>query len=191
MADIPNASNSFGKKPMDIKGPFDDVRRRTSPGLYKDIDRAYRAKYLKMWQITPKDQTYHLFNLWDNPDFRKERLNILRRIWQAPGQMVEHALRPVLGMKKAYITRFMLGKAMWGLGAIWYGSYYFLYAKHDWTREGGWRIKESKPMTGPNNPHFPKPDPTLERSSPSDYFTNGFKQSEAAAKISPSTPVSW
>ena len=43
-------------------------------------------------------------------EFRKERFNPLRRIWQAPGEALERALRPALGLKNAFLTKTMLFK---------------------------------------------------------------------------------
>ena len=167
------------------------MRRRTAPGLMTDVDRAYRARYLQARQISPKDQSYHFFHLWDNPEFRKARLNPLRRLWQAPGEMFEHALRPMMGMRRAFVTKWLVGKALWGLGATWAVSYYFLYNRSDWTRAGGWKVISSKPMTGPNNPHFPKPDPKYIRSKPSDYASYEINRDPQAVGQSSSIPVTW
>jgi len=187
----PPASDCHGRVPTDSSGLFADKRQRVAPGLFNDMDRAYRAKFLKAQHLSARDQAYHLFYLWDNPEFRKARLNPLRRVWQAPGEAFERALRPAFGLKNAFLTKWCLSKSLWSLAAVWFGSYYFLYSKGDWTRSGGMRAFTSKPMTSPNNPHFPKPDPTLERHEPSDYYNLGFKESPTAAQLKPSLPTTW
>ena len=60
----------------------DDVISRVAPGLFTDIDREWRKRWLKAQELTPREKAYHFFYLWDNPEFRKARLNPLRRIWQ-------------------------------------------------------------------------------------------------------------
>ena len=60
----------------------DDVIFRVAPGLFTDIDREWRKKWLKAQELSPREKAYHFFYLWDNPEFRKARLNPLRRIWQ-------------------------------------------------------------------------------------------------------------
>ena len=37
---------------------------------------------MKAQELTAREKAYHFFYHWDNPDFRKARLNPLRRIWQ-------------------------------------------------------------------------------------------------------------
>ena len=185
------ASGTYGRSSMDLQGLFGDQRQRVAPGLFNDMDRAYRAKYLKMHEVTARDQAYHFFYLWDNPEFRKARLNPIRRLWQAPGEAFERALRPMMGLKYAFITKWMVSKGLWALGAVWATSYYMLYNSGTWQHQGGWKIHVSKPMTGPNNPHFPKPDPKFERHVASDYFDQSFKADAAAAAMKPSLPVTW
>ena len=72
----------FGKGSRSAEGLFGDVRQRVAPGLFRDADREWRAKWLKAQELTPREKAFHFFYLWDNPEFRKARLNPLRRIWQ-------------------------------------------------------------------------------------------------------------
>ena len=185
----PKASETSGRSLRNLQGMFGDVRKRTAPGLFTDIDRVYRDKFLQAHKMTERERAYHFFYLWDNPDFRKARLNVLRRVWQAPGDAFERALRPALGLKNAFMTRWFTGKAFWAMGAVWATSYYFLYNKSDWTRTGGWKAIHSKPPTMPHNPSYPKPDPKWVRGHENDYFNMGFK--EGGKDFSPSTPVTW
>ena len=76
--DPPKSSGTWGKKPFDTEGPFKQMTRRIDPGLYTDADRAYRARWMKAQQLSSREQGYHLFLLWDNPDYRKARLNPIR-----------------------------------------------------------------------------------------------------------------
>jgi len=187
----PKASLSHGKAVHDVEGLFHHQSRRVAPGLFSDVDRAYRAKFLKAQQMTARDQATHLFYLWDNPDFRKARLNPLRRIWQAPVEAFERSLRPMLGLGGAFTARFMLTKSLWALAAGWYIAYYMKYRSSDWTRQGGFKTMYSKPMTPPTNPNFPNPDPNWERHEAADYWNNGFKQDKTGLELKPSIPVTW
>nr|ALS04051.1 lethal 35Di [Acartia pacifica] len=184
------ADEYFGKKTRDLGGVFIHERRRVAPGLFTDIDREYRAKFLKANHFTKRDMSYHLYHLWDNPDFRKFRLNPIRRVWQAPGEVLEHALRPHLGMEYAFLTRLSLTKSLMVLVGAWYSAYYFMYSSGEWSREGGLRTFMSKPITLPTNPSYPKKDPKWERET-ADYSSMGFNKDKVAAQLEPSAPLRW
>eukprot|EP00088_Acartia_fossae_P060004 TRINITY_DN7177_c0_g1_i11.p1 TRINITY_DN7177_c0_g1~~TRINITY_DN7177_c0_g1_i11.p1 ORF type:complete len:190 (-),score=51.63 TRINITY_DN7177_c0_g1_i11:232-801(-) len=179
-------------KKRDLHSLFGDERRRVAPGLMNDIDREWRMKYLKASQLTKRDMSYHLFDLWDNPAFRKDRLNIFRRIWNAPGDLIEKNItRPALGYEWGFVSRFFLSKSFLGLGFIWFCVYQHTFNGGDWTKLTGFRQMTSKPATMPNNPHYPNRDPRWERSQGSDYYDQGFKSHPASAHLKPSTPTSW
>ena len=57
---------------------------------------------MKSFELSNREKAYHFFYLWDNPEFRKARLNPIRRMWQAPGEAFERALRPALGLRWAF-----------------------------------------------------------------------------------------
>merc|ERR1712168_345756 len=132
----------------------------------------------------------HFYYLWDNPDFRKARLNPLRRLWQAPGDAFERALRPAMGLQPAFITKWFVGKSLWAYGFICYFTYYAYYNSGDWTTKGGWKAKTSKPMTMPDNPHYPNKDPKYERNEPHKYADYGFSKA-AHLNLKTSTPTTW
>merc|ERR1719278_718871 len=140
-----------GGRVLDAEGPFRDVRERAM----------------------------HMFYLYDNPDYRKARLNPLRRLWQAPGEAFERVLRPALGLKHANTVKFMAGKALWGIGAVWAVTYYAYFNSGNWSKHGGWRVHTSKPSTMPDNPNYPKKDPRWEMKY-DDYNDLGFKAGGAA-----------
>ena len=73
--------------------------------------------------------SYHLFHLWENKDFRKDRLNVLRRVWQAPGEVLERSLRPMLGMEMAFLTKSFICKSAWGVAFTWFVAYQYMYNK--------------------------------------------------------------
>merc|ERR1712025_332549 len=85
--------------------------------------------------------------------------NPFRRIWQAPGEAVERALRPSLGLRGAFMTKWMVGKLGWGLVALWATAYYGVYCSGDWTTQGGWKYHTSKPATMPYEESYPKKIP--------------------------------
>jgi len=191
MAQKPS-SDMWASKSRDLQSMFGEERRRVTPGLFNDMDRQWRDKFAKANTWTKRDMSYHLVDLWDNPQFRKDRLNVLRRIWQAPGEALERALRKSMNPNNAFHIRWFTTKTVWSCLALWYGSYYMLYARSDWTRQGGWKIlSESKPMVSPMNPHFPKPDPAFEKSKPSEYADQGFSTHHASGLLKPSVPVQW
>lgn len=181
----------MGKPRRDLQGLFGDTRRRVAPGLYNDMDRAWRQKYLQTNMWTKKDMSYHFFHLWDNQDYRKARLNVFRRVWQAPGEAFERALRPKLGMEYALLTKIAVSKSMWGVAFAWFCAYQYMYNRGDWTKQGGFRSITSKPMTSPNMESFPLANPEFERHDVSDYYDQGFKKHAASAYLKSSTPLKW
>nr|ALS04671.1 lethal 35Di [Pseudodiaptomus poplesia] len=187
--DGPKASDTYGYRKMDTEGLFKDVRRRVAPGLFKDVDREFRHKWLKAQELTAKEKAYHFFYLWDNPEYRKARLNPIRRIWQAPGEAFERALRPALGLQHAFVTKWLLGKSMWAVVGLWATAYYGMHNSGDRTRTGGWKARVSKPMTTESSPSFPLPDPKWERGTPDKYNSQGFDKNSTAIDIKPSLPV--
>ena len=76
---------------------------------------------------------------------------------------MERALRPALGLKGAFMSKWFVGKAMWGMAAVWAMTYYGLYCSGDWTRQTGWKYHVSKPPSMPGQPEFPKKNPKYER----------------------------
>ena len=75
-------------------------------------------------ELSSREKAYHFFYLWDNPEFRKARLNPLRRVWNAPGDVIERALRPSLGLRWAFKTRWLLGKSIQASLFVWASAYY-------------------------------------------------------------------
>jgi len=169
----------FFRRVLDAEGPFRDVRQRVYPGLFNDTDRAWRSKFLEAQHLSKREKAFHMFYLYDNPDFRKARLNPLRRLWQAPGEAFERALRPAVGLKHANTVKFLVGKALWGMGAAWAITYYAYYNSGSWAHHGGWKVHTSKPPTMPDNANYPKKDPRWEKAA-DDHNDLGFKVGGAA-----------
>jgi len=185
----PKSDFFWGKGTVNSQGPFVDVRQRVAPGLFTEVDREWRAKWLKAQELSKREKAFHFYYLWDNPDFRKARLNPLRRVWQAPGEAFERALRPALGLQKAFMTKWFVGKSFWLMGTVWAIAYYASYNSADWTTKGGWKSHVSKTPTYPDNPHYPKKDPKYERNVPSAYYDYGFTKCNLELKTStPLTP---
>ena len=92
-----------------------------------------------------------------------------------------------MGLQKAFMTKWLVGKAMWGMGFIWYANYYIKHNGGDWSTKGGWKVHTSKPPTMPDNPSYPNKDPKWERNIPSKYNDQGF--SKVAVPLKTSTPI--
>ena len=151
--------------------------------------RQWRAKWLKAQELSKREKAFHFYYLYDNPDYRKARLNPIRRAWMAPGDAFERALRPAMGLQKAFITKWFVGKGLWLMGAAWAVNYYGNYNAADWTTKGGWKMHTSKPMTMPENPNYPHKDPKWERNVPDTYNDKGF--SLAIQGLKTSTPTTY
>merc|ERR1712106_734400 len=172
------------------EGLFRNVRQRVAPGLFNDVDRQWRKRFMDTQKLSAKEKSMHFYYLWDNPDFIKARLNPLRRVWQAPGNALEHALRPFMGLQPAFVTRYSLGLFAKSSVAVWGIAYYCMFVGDDWKTIGGWKSKTSKPPTLPSDSNYPRRNPDYERSKPDHYFAQGgFYKDSVAAQLQPSTPV--
>jgi len=116
---------------------------------------------------------------------------VLRRVWQAPGEVLERSLRPMLGMEMAFLTKSFICKSAWGVAFTWFVAYQYMYNKGDWTKQGGFKPHFSKPMTTPNMASFPLANPEFERTSPSDYNDQGFKAHPNSEQIRACIPLKW
>lgn len=81
------ASNTGGIKPMTIAGRM--VRERERLLGMSPEERAWRAQWLKDQQLAHNEPRYV-------PEYWKERLNPIRRVYRAPLDMVQKGLTPVL-----------------------------------------------------------------------------------------------
>ena len=68
-----------------------------------------------------------------------------------------------MGLRWAFISKWMVGKSMWAMAGIWAMTYYGLYCAGDWQRHTGWKYHVSKPPSMPGDPEFPKKNPKYER----------------------------
>ena len=59
-----------------------------------------------------------------------------------------------------------------------------LYCSGDWTRNGGWKSKITKPATMPYEESYPKKNPKWERTEASQYYDNGFSKSKVPLQSS-------
>ncbi|EDS39659.1 lethal 35Di [Culex quinquefasciatus] len=159
------ASNTGGIKPMTIAGRM--VRERERLLGMSPEERAWRAQWLKDQQLAHNEPRYV-------PEYWKERLNPIRRVYRAPLDMVQKGLTPVLGLEWAHAIRFWTGKVALGAFAILATTYYFKYNQNDWTRKGGWRVIHSRKAVFPGDPGYPKFD---KRTEPAEYAARGFRQS--------------
>ena len=69
----PRADTYFGKRPMQIEGPFHQRPSRLSPdGEFENIDRKWRAQWLKDQKLSPRDAggSVRMEQLLQNPDYQ-------------------------------------------------------------------------------------------------------------------------
>ncbi|XP_063699995.1 uncharacterized protein LOC134830437 [Culicoides brevitarsis] len=159
------ASNTGGVKPMPIQGRM--VRERERILGMTPEERKWRAQYLK-------DQTLSHNEPRLVPEYWKEVRNPIRRFYRAPLDAFGRMLTPVLGKYPAAYVRYFTGKfLMIGAGVLGM-TYYFKYNGNDWTKKGGWRVIQSRPLSTPGTPGWPK---VSERTKPSDYANRGFANS--------------
>ena len=59
-----------------------------------------------------------------------------------------------------------------------------VYCSGDWTRNGGWKYKMSKPATMPYEESYPKKNPKWERTEASQYYDNDFSKCKVPLQTS-------
>jgi hypothetical protein len=107
----PEADPTFSRGYQKIIGPYTSKWRRVSPtGEYDNVDRAWRAQWKADQVLSHNDGKFDFYN---NPDYIKARYNIFRRIWQAPMNAFEAALRRYgVESSKAYGIRYGVSKGV-------------------------------------------------------------------------------
>ncbi|XP_045473065.1 uncharacterized protein LOC123679695 [Harmonia axyridis] len=158
------ASSTGGVKPMTIQGRL--VRERERLVGMTDEERAFRAKFLKAQILSPNEPRVV-------PELYAEYNNPIRRFYKYPLNQVQKYLEPKVGPSVALHLRYFAGKALLGLGIIYYTAYYFKYNGHDWTKKGGWKVTTSREAVLPGDPRYPM---VSDKTKPSDYATKGFEK---------------
>lgn len=151
-----------GVKPMSITGRYNRERERLL-GM-TDEERAFRKQWLKDQELSPNEPR-------KVPEMYKATHNPIRRLYRAPLDFLGRALTPVLGEERAIKIRYFTGKALLGVAAMYWATYYFKYNANDWTRKGGWRVLESRRAVVEGDPGYPK---VSDRCKPEDYSSRGF-----------------
>ncbi|XP_011311395.1 NADH dehydrogenase [ubiquinone] 1 beta subcomplex subunit 6 [Fopius arisanus] len=159
-----NHSDTGGVKGFPIEGRMLSERERIL-GMSPE-ERAWRAQWLKDQVLAPDEPVY-------NPEYYKQRYNILRRFYRAPLNVLENALRPTLGAEFSYVIRHMISSAAFTMIGIWGAIYYFKYNQSDWTRKSGFKVGISRKKLFPNDPEWPN----YETKKDNEYASYGFTNS--------------
>lgn len=154
---------------MSIEGPFANERERLS-GDFTAADRAYRRQYLKDQELAPDEPQVV-------PELEQAFKNPIRRFYRKPMDMLQVALRPIVGEAWAARFRYHIPKHLIGISFVYLTWYYFKYNANDWTRKGGWKVRSVRPICVKGDPGYPK---VSERSEPGDYYDRGFKSRKIA-----------
>lgn len=157
------ASQTGGVKPMSIAGRYISERERLF-GM-TDAERKFRLQWLKDQELSPAEPR-------KVPELYKFYYNPIRRFYRYPLDQFQKYLETFMTVDNASVARYLTGKALLGVGLVFWMTYYFKYNANDWSRAFGWRIKASRKAVVPGDEGYPK---LSEREKPSDYFDRGFK----------------
>ncbi|THK32920.1 NADH dehydrogenase [ubiquinone] 1 beta subcomplex subunit 6 [Diachasma alloeum] len=159
-----NQSDTGGVKGFTITGRMTSERERVL-GMSPE-ERAWRAQWLKDQVLAPDEPK-------ENPEYYRQRYNILRRFYRAPLKAFEDALRPKLGAEFAYVIRHLISSAAFSMIGVWSIMYYFKYNQSDWTKKSGWKVGMSRKKLFPNDPEWPN----FETKQDHEYASYGFTKS--------------
>ena len=127
------SDSTYGRGLQNVEGYYTEVNRRTNPKAeFNNIDRAWRAEYLKSMNLTSSDAIRTDLELV-NPDYYKARYNIFRRIYRAPGHFIhKNILNKMVSPDMAYRIRGTCAVTMGFILAGWVGMHYALYRGNTW-----------------------------------------------------------
>uniref|UniRef100_A0A6V7HZ84 Uncharacterized protein n=1 Tax=Bracon brevicornis TaxID=1563983 RepID=A0A6V7HZ84_9HYME len=157
-------SYTGGVKPMTITGRMIFERERCI-GMSAE-ERAWRAQWLKDQVLAPDEPKF-------NPEYYKQRYNILRRFYRAPMDRFERALTPKIGLEFAQCCRHLISKTFFTVVGSLCVLYYFKYNQSDWTRKSGLKVSMSRQKMFPGDPGFPNYATKTDR----EYASFGFEKS--------------
>ena len=128
----PHQDNQGGKQSHFLESYFNRRNARMDPNAdFNNIDRDWRTRWKSIQTLSENDGKLDLYR---NPDFRKAKYNIFRRITRAPMDWVEFNL-----LSKWYpdwrMARGARGacQILFGVTAVvYYISYYSRYCANDW-----------------------------------------------------------
>ncbi|CAG4935696.1 unnamed protein product [Colias eurytheme] len=155
-------AQTCGVHPMTIASRV-AIERERCIGM-SSAEREWRKQWLQD-QVLSKNEPVYVEEYW------RERTNPIRRLYRAPLNIFFSLLTPILGEGRAADYRYITGKLFLLSFGVLATHYYFKYGGNDWTKKGGWRVVQSKPMVLPGQPGFP----FKTNYAPSDYADRGFK----------------
>ena len=128
----PHQDTQGGKPQHYLESYFNRRNARMDPNAdFNNIDRDWRVRWQKNQHLSADDGKLDLYR---NPDYKKARYNIFRRISRAPMDWVEFNL-----LSKWYPDWRIARGARGGLGVlagitavVYYFSYYSRYCGNDW-----------------------------------------------------------
>lgn len=186
-----NATIYWGEKTVRAESMYQSRYKRLNPDTeFNDLDREWRRKFNRAQNLTINDGA---LDLYQNPDYRKIRFNIFRRIGRTPMDMFEFKFLPKLFGKENWrlnkAVRQGLATTAACLGIVYYFAYYSQYKANDWTRKTGWKVFIGKPHIYPNSSEFPEA-PSYTRTRKDEYAVENLKDHHWM-KIGTSTPLRY
>jgi len=185
----PHQDNQGGKQSHFLESYFNRRNARMDPNAdFNNIDRDWRTRWKSIQTLSENDGKLDLYR---NPDFRKAKYNIFRRITRAPMDWVEFNL-----LSKWYpdwrMARGARGacQILFGVTAVvYYISYYSRYCANDWQTFYGWKSFTERPPVYPGSTEWPNCQ-SYERTEKHEYAAYNF-DIEKDTKILTSTPLRY
>ena len=132
----PHSDATYGHGKAPLQNYYYERNNRVHPkGEFNNIDRAWRKEYLKTELYTQRDLPANMPDFEQNPDYRKARYNIFRRIYRFPMDIVEFKIMgSFLPWHQAKFIRHGLKGFGWGFAIVTSLMYYSLYSANDWSQ---------------------------------------------------------
>ena len=181
----PHEDLSYGKKRINIEGYYKTFVPRVSPdGEFGNEDRKWRHQWLKDQVLKGADKyspptttQENMRQLEQNPEWRKARYNIFRRIMRAPMDAAENVLIKTTGIHwlTARNIRLFYSSGWKWMAVVWLFSYHLMYQSNNWEEKRNWKIFYTKAQSVPGLSDWPAQEET--QRAKADYFDQGFSKS--------------
>jgi len=167
------------KTPFNMTGAWNKERARVDPfAEFNDIDRNWRAQYLKDRKLTPNDG--NIMQVMRMPEFRRERYNIFRRIGRFPLDKLEDVLIKGAGFKlpAAMGTRRAIGSVAKLFVGLWLLSWNLNDDNiNNWEHRAAPSLWVAKPYMDSDSKYYDDMKATHDNKAKDDFNDKGFKSS--------------
>ena len=175
----PHEDPLYGRKnPVNLTSVWNKQRARVDPQAeFNNLDRAWRKQYLLDKKLTANDGNW--IQVYQMPEYRKARYNILRRIGRFPLDVMENVMMKAgMSPPTAYTVRRFSGAMAKTMIFCWVIAFNFNNTNiNNWESAGGFKVFQDKPWVDPDGKYYESVKEQTKKVNPNDYYDQGFKSS--------------